>query len=141
MPDAGDEMEKLYAHAQAELVEGARMPLPGQTVAQSVMRRMVLEENEFLSGIFKKYIPGFVIALANRPLGNPIGMLGRFLVELIRNVHGLEVQHHLDHGLEMGKGFRPGHDISTLRAVRIKVLKRGKLVAEKSIGLNLIIKK
>lgn len=113
------------------------------TQQQEELIRWQFEEAKWLDGIVRPMLPQFLVYLVEGLIQiKGLKWLGRFVHVLTDTIYiGLILRLRITRSRELevqgGKGFRPGHARSKVRAIRTKVERKGKVVAEKSFPVLL----
>lgn len=110
---------------------------------QRKYQQFVLDEARWLDSEVRKFIPRWVQWVVEKNAKNFIGKVGHFLVDhvLISLILRIEIKRNQDTEILGGSGFRPNVDHGyKILAVRTKVLRAGKEIAERRFPLNMIIK-
>lgn len=97
------------------------------------------KEAEWLDGQIRQYFPAWLIDLANDPRMRMKNRLAVAALGIILKWKGIEVQRSTHYGMKNGKGFRPGVTIQTIEGVTSRVVRKGKIVAEKRFEMNIVI--
>lgn len=103
-----------------------------------------MEEARWLDSIVRPFIPKWMQWLVEKNSKNIFGRLGHFFVDYFYIAHVLRITitRNQDTVVLGGKGFRPGVDHGyKIVAIRTKVSRKRKEIAEKKFNLDIIIKK
>lgn len=112
---------------------------PIEEILDSNTLDFAVREAQWLDSRLHDMLPGFVIEMANLYAHSWKGRLAMVAIGVVLAVKRVRVERQTHYGIKTGKGFRPNSNIQTVEAVTTRIVRAGKLFAEKRFELGFII--